>query len=187
MRHSQEKLQKITVEVQDLEKMLLLAGVWDKRWGPGSDEWRALEKMAAMRTYQKALNSLESLVVARLFELTKMNMSRTGKVPLMRLHTHTLKDNQDTSSASILQKPCRLVHRQFEQLLRNTIMLPQHLIPLDNNFAGIMLLNTHFFLNSTSYRMLARMSTPNHGLHQRDAWLLICISRLRGPRQRLRG
>jgi hypothetical protein len=79
MQHTQEKLQKIMVKVQDLEKMLLLAGIWEKWWEPGSDEWQAMEKMASMRAYQRALDSLESLVVAQLFELTKMNMSQTGK------------------------------------------------------------------------------------------------------------
>ena len=34
--------------------------------------------MSASHRYQKALDKLEGLVVARLFELTKMNMSRTG-------------------------------------------------------------------------------------------------------------
>jgi hypothetical protein len=36
------------VKVQDLEKMLLLAGIWEKQWEPGSDEWQAMEKMASM-------------------------------------------------------------------------------------------------------------------------------------------
>ena len=48
------------------------------RWKPGDVQWQEAAKLAAMHRYQKALDRLEGLVVARLFELTKMNMSRTG-------------------------------------------------------------------------------------------------------------
>ena len=48
------------------------------RWVPGSAEWREAATLTTMHHYQKALDKLEGLVVAHLFELTKMNMSCTG-------------------------------------------------------------------------------------------------------------
>jgi hypothetical protein len=35
--------------------------------------------LVTMRKYQRALDHLEGLIVACMFELTKMNMSQTGK------------------------------------------------------------------------------------------------------------
>jgi hypothetical protein len=48
-------------------------------WTPQSEEWQETEKYLNMRTYQRALDTLEGLVVARLFELMKANQSGTGK------------------------------------------------------------------------------------------------------------
>jgi len=49
------------------------------RWVPGSGEWEAAAKKVSIRQYQRCLDTLEGLVVARMFELTKMNMSQTGE------------------------------------------------------------------------------------------------------------
>lgn len=51
----------------------------ERRWTPGSAEWEAKATKMQVRTYQLAVDKLESLVVARMFELTKVNMSGTGK------------------------------------------------------------------------------------------------------------
>jgi hypothetical protein len=74
-RHALEGYEKDLKIVQELEKKL---GVVD-RWEPGSAEWLNTSKLVAMRKYQRALDQLEGLIVARMFELTKMNMSQTGK------------------------------------------------------------------------------------------------------------
>lgn len=50
------------------------------RWTIGSDTWKDAEKKVKMRNYQRCIDSVEGLVVARMFELTKMNMSQTGKI-----------------------------------------------------------------------------------------------------------
>lgn len=50
-----------------------------ERWVRGSDEWSRHESMFRNRQYQRCLDDLERLVVSRMFELTKMNMSGTGK------------------------------------------------------------------------------------------------------------
>lgn len=50
-----------------------------ERWLPSTPEWREAAAYMEVRDYQKALDKLESLVVQRLFELTKMGLAGTGK------------------------------------------------------------------------------------------------------------
>ena len=56
---------------------------WEKqlrisRWTPGCFERVQVEKMIEEREYDRAMDRLEGLVVARLFELLKMNLAGTG-------------------------------------------------------------------------------------------------------------
>jgi hypothetical protein len=51
-----------------------------QRWKSEGEEWQRTGRLVAMRKYQRALDVLEGLIVARMFELTKMNRSQTGKV-----------------------------------------------------------------------------------------------------------
>ena len=44
----------------------------------GSVEWEEAKKLVTECKYQRALDNLEGLVVAQIFELTKMNWSQTG-------------------------------------------------------------------------------------------------------------
>jgi hypothetical protein len=48
------------------------------RWEPESVEWKAAADKVVKRQYQHCIDNLEGLVVARMFELSKMNMSQTG-------------------------------------------------------------------------------------------------------------
>ena len=48
------------------------------RWNPKDDKWKEAAVMVGKQRYQRCLDALEGLVVARMFELTKMNMSQTG-------------------------------------------------------------------------------------------------------------
>jgi hypothetical protein len=73
-RHKLEDRDKDLQAVQDLEKKLGIPC----RWEVGGVEWEKAEKLVTMRKYQRAIDNLEGLVVARIFELTKMNMSQTG-------------------------------------------------------------------------------------------------------------
>lgn len=61
--------------VSELEERLNIA----VRWEPGSFEWQDAAKLVANRRYQRALDHLEGLIVARMLELTRMNMARTGE------------------------------------------------------------------------------------------------------------
>lgn len=60
--------------MQNLELRLEVA----VRWQKGSDEWEATAVLLKNRRYQQCLDELEALIVSRMFELTKMNMSQTG-------------------------------------------------------------------------------------------------------------
>ncbi|EIW83300.1 hypothetical protein CONPUDRAFT_42015, partial [Coniophora puteana RWD-64-598 SS2] len=79
-RHALEKYDKELEIVHSLERQLGL----DKRWTPDMPEWQEAARLVGRRKYQRALDSLEGLLVARVFELTKMNRSQTGYA--MRQH-----------------------------------------------------------------------------------------------------
>jgi len=49
------------------------------RWDPSSEEYKAVRQGLAQRQYRSALDELERLVVQRLFELAKLNISGTGE------------------------------------------------------------------------------------------------------------
>ncbi|KAF8185812.1 hypothetical protein K438DRAFT_1973660 [Mycena galopus ATCC 62051] len=66
--HAEEVAQKSLTAVQDLEVRLGIT----TRWVPGSEEWEKAAKMVSSRCYQRALDQLQGLVVAQMFELTKI-------------------------------------------------------------------------------------------------------------------
>lgn len=61
--------------VSDLETQLNI----EERWTPDSPEYKRNREQVALWDYHEALDELERLVVMRLFELTKLGMSGTGK------------------------------------------------------------------------------------------------------------
>lgn len=73
-RQALEKYEKNRELAFDLERKLGIV----VRWTRGSVEWEHAKNLVANRKYQRALDHLEGLIVARMFELTKMNMSQTG-------------------------------------------------------------------------------------------------------------
>ena len=72
--HTLENYKKDLWVAQELEMQLGVV----KHWDLGSPEWQCAGELVAMWQYQRALNHLEGLIVAWMFELTKMNMSQTG-------------------------------------------------------------------------------------------------------------
>ena len=74
-RHALESKKHDLAAVQILESKLNIA----QRWTSDSVEWKQSAEKVSMRRYQRCIDALEGLVVARMFELTKMNMSQTGK------------------------------------------------------------------------------------------------------------
>jgi hypothetical protein len=51
----------------------------DVRWVPDSDIYKETQKLLVERSYRRAVDNLERLVVQRLFELTKLGMNGVGK------------------------------------------------------------------------------------------------------------
>jgi len=54
----------------------------EKRWDPSSPDYLETLGYLSTRTYQRALEELQRLVIQRLFELHKMNISATGKLTM---------------------------------------------------------------------------------------------------------
>jgi hypothetical protein len=64
------------------------------QWMSSSAEWKSTQILLNMRAYQRALDNLEALIVACLFEMAKMNMSRTGTTNVsLTTHTSFLKNH----------------------------------------------------------------------------------------------
>lgn len=53
-------------------------GLENNQWTEASPEYQQAAVLVSRRRYQRCLDELEALVVSRVFELTKMNMSQTG-------------------------------------------------------------------------------------------------------------
>jgi hypothetical protein len=49
------------------------------RWVAGDEKWAAVAAMVSKRRYQRALDNLKKLIICRMFELAKCNMSGTGQ------------------------------------------------------------------------------------------------------------
>jgi len=48
-------------------------------WGPSTPEYQEMIKYLNTHEYQRALDNLQKLVILRLFELHKLNLSQTGR------------------------------------------------------------------------------------------------------------
>ncbi|KAF6759070.1 hypothetical protein DFP72DRAFT_806955, partial [Ephemerocybe angulata] len=91
LRHATELYDKNLAAAIDLEKQL----GFSTRWVEGSEEWVSAAVRYSKRRYQRCLDNLERLVVSRMFELTKVNMSQTG----YKLRKHISKSLQTRSQA----------------------------------------------------------------------------------------
>ncbi|KAG2111364.1 hypothetical protein DEU56DRAFT_936170 [Suillus clintonianus] len=90
-RHALEDHERYLKLVQALECKLEV----EKRWTPHDGEWQRVGRLVANRKYQRALDRLEGLIVARIFELTRMNRAGTG----YKLRKHIAKALQMCSVA----------------------------------------------------------------------------------------
>ncbi|KAJ7016692.1 hypothetical protein C8F04DRAFT_1215408 [Mycena alexandri] len=90
-RHAQENFDKAWIEVQETEVRM---GV-KERWLDTSPEWAEAAHLVSTKRYRLALLKLERLVVQRMFELRKMNLSQTG----YKLRKHIAKALQVRSQA----------------------------------------------------------------------------------------
>ncbi|KAJ7912929.1 hypothetical protein B0H13DRAFT_1712828 [Mycena leptocephala] len=80
--------------LQDIQESESKMGV-EVRWLPESQGWADAAHLVSTKRYRLALMKLEKLVVQRMFELTKMNLSQTG----YKLRKHIVKALQARSQA----------------------------------------------------------------------------------------
>lgn len=73
-RNELENQQKLINDIQLLEWKLEI----ECRWVSGSEQWEAAKKLVREAVYRKALDKLEGLLVARIFEMTRLNVAGTG-------------------------------------------------------------------------------------------------------------
>ncbi|KAJ7772501.1 hypothetical protein B0H14DRAFT_3590063 [Mycena olivaceomarginata] len=90
-RHALEVEVRARAAVHDLELQLVIA----TRWAPGDEKWIEVSAMLSKRRYQRALDHLQGLIITRMFELAKCNMSGTG----YKLRKHIAKSLQVRSKA----------------------------------------------------------------------------------------
>ena len=75
MKHGLDSLLVLQDAVRTMETKLGIKA----RWTPASPEWKEVDISVAERDYQRAIDRLEGVAVARLFELEKANQASTGK------------------------------------------------------------------------------------------------------------
>lgn len=73
-RHAVERYERVNLDVCSLEVQMGIT----ERWTPVTPEYQDAVKYVRERKYHRALNKLQRLVVQRLFELQKLNVSQTG-------------------------------------------------------------------------------------------------------------
>ncbi|KAI0323240.1 hypothetical protein GY45DRAFT_1213278, partial [Cubamyces sp. BRFM 1775] len=97
-RYLRERVKQLTAEVNEMEVALNITS----RWQPGDAMYRETLQYIATRKYQRALGKLQRLVIQRLFELHKLNLSQTG----YRMRTYIAKN---------LQRRCRAIRNAVKQ------------------------------------------------------------------------
>jgi hypothetical protein len=102
-RHAAELVSKTLAAVQDLELRLGIT----KRWERDGADWTATALMVTNHRYQCALDELEGLVVAQMFELSKVHMVDTGAYFFALLTDYQLTLSQGTSCGSTSPRLCR--------------------------------------------------------------------------------
>ncbi|KAI6110291.1 hypothetical protein EDD16DRAFT_1694427 [Pisolithus croceorrhizus] len=122
--HAQENYNRELLLVQDLECKLNIS--W--HWVPEDKEWQDAGHLVANWEYHHVLDNLESLVVAWLFELTKMNRAGTGYklqkhiAKALQTHSTTIKVTLDHYNKCTLavQPPCQML--RWEQVIEYTFL-----------------------------------------------------------------
>jgi hypothetical protein len=82
MQKATRKVHSLAGRIETAEQHILFIedqlGLRGARWTEASEEYRTAKQKVAERNYRRALDELERLVVQRLFELSKLNVSGTG-------------------------------------------------------------------------------------------------------------
>ncbi|KAJ3890688.1 hypothetical protein GG344DRAFT_48941, partial [Lentinula edodes] len=126
-RNEQENERKLIADVQALEERLEISS----RWIEGSEQWLKAKKMVGEAEYQKALDKLEGLLVARMFEMGRLNSSMLLCIGYkMRKHIAKAMKTRSKSiqaamkayneAAAALRPPRRII--QWEEVLDLTFL-----------------------------------------------------------------
>ncbi|KAG6884740.1 hypothetical protein C0992_005852 [Termitomyces sp. T32_za158] len=92
-RHADERRDQLTRDVILLEERLNISR--EHRWTFASPEFLEISKYISKRTYEKAVDKLQKLVIQRLFELQRLNLSYTA----YKMRTHIAKSLQTRCQA----------------------------------------------------------------------------------------
>jgi hypothetical protein len=74
-RHANEQRNRDIELVEDLEQKLSV----ETRWTSDSPQWTATDAALKKHKYLDALDEIEQIILARLFEMTKVHQSGTGR------------------------------------------------------------------------------------------------------------
>jgi hypothetical protein len=94
------RLERASKAVEDYEVKL---GV-EVRWTPSDRLWQEAAEKLRKRDYQRTLSNVERLLVSRIFELSKMNLSHTGAPLCFAQLTPTYSPLQATKCENILPR-----------------------------------------------------------------------------------
>ncbi|KAJ7456352.1 hypothetical protein B0H11DRAFT_1739295 [Mycena galericulata] len=123
-RHAREGYEHALAEVEESEnKMEILV-----RWMQDNKEWDEAAELLNTRHYRLCINELEALVLKRMFELTKMNMSGTGYkmwrhiAKALQTRSHTIRNalTRYNNAADALQPPRR--HLSWDEVVNYTFL-----------------------------------------------------------------
>ncbi|KAG6819116.1 hypothetical protein H0H93_015313 [Arthromyces matolae] len=92
-RYADERRDQLTRDVIVLEEKLGIGA--GERWTFSSPQFLEISQYMSRRKYEKALDKLQKLVIQRLFELQKLNLSQTG----YKMRTHIAKSLQTRCAA----------------------------------------------------------------------------------------
>ena len=76
-RHINDQLERVSTELCECEVILGIER--GNRWTPATPEYIETLKYLRERKYHRALNKLQRLLVLRMFELSKLNVAKTGE------------------------------------------------------------------------------------------------------------
>ena len=112
-RYVMKEEERLEIEIGELELLMDI----NQRWTPATPQYAEAVKYLKERTYHRALEKLQKLVILRLFELHKLNLSRTGKHCLLDpvgILTRETGYKMRTHLAKSLQTRCKAIKKAVD-------------------------------------------------------------------------
>lgn len=161
-RNEQENERKLIADVQALESKLGLASCWKV----GSEEWEAAKKLIRERDYRKSLDRLEGLLVARIFEMSRLNVAGTGRShwnSLTVAHSSCIGYKMRKHLGNALRSRSKAIQMAIEayNTAASSLSPPRQRISWDE------ILEFSFLSESISCGMHGRMFDRKNGPHRR--------------------